>query len=56
MAGITTFRYVLHNEGRRWALKWAFDCWIEMPWQDIRIKVAEIILSLLRVNGYFDYE
>ena len=54
MAGIKTFRYVLHNEGSYWAMEWALDCWVKRPWRYIRIRIAEVILSLLRVNGYFE--
>lgn len=53
MMDMATFRYVLRVEGWYFALRWAWKWWVIMPWRNVRIRVAEIILSLLRVSGYF---
>ena len=52
--GWSNFTYTLRQEGWKWAIRIAVRGWIVSPWQDIRIKVGEVVLSLLRVTGYFE--
>jgi hypothetical protein len=52
----SNFAYVLETEGWWVALKLGFWSWVICPWKTARIKVAKIIISILRVKEEFDME
>jgi hypothetical protein len=50
----SNFIYVFHQEGMRSAIKIATWGWLSVPWLSMRIKIANGLISILRVKEEFD--
>lgn len=50
----SNFTYVLRQEGWKSAIKVAIWGWVKIPWLRVRVKIADAVLSVLKVKDKFD--